>query len=494
MEHLGFGRFQLTMLAVLGLANASDAVELLCLSFILPLLKDEAGAPLPSSARAALSSGIFVGMLAGGLVFGIAADSLGRRATLAASLGINFFFGLLAAASPRYEALLACRVLAGFGVGGSIPGIFTLAAELLPTLDRGFWLSTVAWWWMVGAIYTAGLAWALLGSGASWQAFAAACALPAGAAAALVLLLLPESPRYLHTSARSAEGARAALLRIARVTGVASRLGGGDCQGRGHLHLEACPPPAAGAKGSSGSSGSSGSRGSCLPCSLAPVRAFFLAPAHRRPALLLACVWFCLSFGWYGLFAWLPTLFRAARVQLDIYQDSFIVAAAFLPGNLASALLMERIGRRGVLAGSLLLACLCAIAFPYAATEATVLLAACTLNAVSTCSWNSLDCLSVESFPTALRTTALGLLAAVGRLGSIAGQWVFGSLVEVSVVALLGIAGAVLGAGAGAAWLLPQEGVRSQRLQETSGAGGEEGAAAAQGSGEGAAGRERGEL
>jgi VNT family MFS transporter (synaptic vesicle glycoprotein 2) len=213
LNHIAFGRFQTMALLVLGLANASDAVELLCLSFILPVIDGGYSA----QDKALLSAGIFCGMLVGGLVFGAAADRYGRRVTLCVSLAINAFFGLLSAVTPSFGVLLTCRVLAGFGVGGSIPGVFTLAAELLPTLDRGFWLSTVAWWWMVGAIYTAGLAWALLGSGASWQAFAAACARPAGAAAALVLLLLPESPRYLHTSARNAEGARAAPVKQAQI-------------------------------------------------------------------------------------------------------------------------------------------------------------------------------------------------------------------------------------------------------------------------------------
>ena len=493
VDSLGFGRFQVIALLVLGLANASDAVELLCLSFILPQLTLETGEALSSSAKAALSSAIFVGMLAGGLVFGLAADSLGRRTTLTFSLAVNGVFGLLAAASPQFGALLACRVLAGFGVGGSIPGVFTLAAELLPTPDRGFWLSTVAWWWMVGAVYTAGAAWVMLGvQRLSWQAFAAVCALPALAAAALVLLLLPESPRFLHTRG-SAQGALDALLFMARANGRQSRLELG-------WRLVEPPAPSAGSSSSSSSGGSgsgsgSGSRGFlCLPqASIAPVRDFF-SPGNRRVAALLCTVWFCLSLGWYGLIGWIPTLFKNVHLELDVYQDSFLVAAAYLPGNIVSALLMERIGRRGVLASSLLLACMSAIAFPFAKTEATVVLAACTLNAVSTCSceWaggppaalparaqqthaptltpppkgNALDCLSVESFPTSLRTTSLGILAATGRIGSIVGQWVFGSLIDKSIVALLSVAALFLGVGAIAAWLLPAE-IKSKSLQET---------------------------
>ena len=117
---------------------------------------------------------------------------------------------------------------------------------------------------------------------------------------------------------------------------------------------------------------------------------------------------------------------------------------------------MDRVGRKGVLTSSLLAACASAICFRYATTEATVVLAACMLNAVSTCSWNSLDCLSTESFPTGLRTSALGLLAAMGRLGSIAGQFVFGSLVDGHTNELLILSGVVLATGALASMALPK--------------------------------------
>lgn len=70
---------------------------------------------------------------------------------------------------------------------------------------------------------------------------------------------------------------------------------------------------------------------------------------------------------------------------------------------------------------------------------------------------SQLDCLSTESFPTSVRTTAMGLLSAAGRLGSIAGQLTFSVLIHVSVAVLLVTAGAMLLLGAAAGFLLPQE-------------------------------------
>ena len=136
-------------------------------------------------------------MLVGGFLAGVLSDRWGRKRMLLASLGINAVFGFLSATNPSSWVQLAlCRVCAGVGVGGSIPAVFTLYAEYLPTRRRGFYLSIVAWFWMVGSVFTAGLAWVVLGQLQwQWNYFAYICVAPATVAFVLALFLLPESPR-----------------------------------------------------------------------------------------------------------------------------------------------------------------------------------------------------------------------------------------------------------------------------------------------------------
>ena len=90
IDAIGSGRFQAIAVAVLSLANASDAVELLCISFVLPRLS---AAVFGDTDKALLSSAVFIGMFVGGLVFGVASDVFGRRATLVVSLLINCLLG-----------------------------------------------------------------------------------------------------------------------------------------------------------------------------------------------------------------------------------------------------------------------------------------------------------------------------------------------------------------------------------------------------------------
>lgn len=53
----------------------------------------------------------------------------GRRPSLLIALVINAAFGLLSAASQSLGGLMALRLLAGLGVGGSMPVAFALMSE-----------------------------------------------------------------------------------------------------------------------------------------------------------------------------------------------------------------------------------------------------------------------------------------------------------------------------------------------------------------------------
>jgi hypothetical protein len=87
MDMIGFGKFQIFLLLVCGWANASDAVEILCVSFILP--SAECDLDLTSFMKGVLSATVFLGMMIGGYMWGCLGDSLGRKNTLVSSLLVN---------------------------------------------------------------------------------------------------------------------------------------------------------------------------------------------------------------------------------------------------------------------------------------------------------------------------------------------------------------------------------------------------------------------
>ena len=115
LKYLGFGSFHMFLMIVNGIAFCSDAVEILSLAFVLPLLNkpDEFG--ISSAEGAVLSSMIFIGMLFGSYIWGSVADITGRRTTLLLSLTCSGVFGLASAFVPSYWLFTLMRFFSGFG-------------------------------------------------------------------------------------------------------------------------------------------------------------------------------------------------------------------------------------------------------------------------------------------------------------------------------------------------------------------------------------------
>lgn len=115
LERLGFGLFHVILLAINGVALLSDAIEILSISFIFPVLIRNRDWDVGNKEQAVLSSVIFVGMLFGSYVWGGLADLIGRRPTMILSLTISFLFGVLSAFSPYFWLFVSLRLISGFG-------------------------------------------------------------------------------------------------------------------------------------------------------------------------------------------------------------------------------------------------------------------------------------------------------------------------------------------------------------------------------------------
>eukprot|EP01038_Epipyxis_sp_PR26KG_P009256 gene9256-12471_t len=421
----------------LALGNAADAVEIMCVGFIITELDG-----ITSTDKEFLSAAVFMGMLFGGVLCGIMSDRFGRKPCLLLSLGVNLLGGIASCFVLNINMLILCRVIGGIGIGGSVPVVFGLGSEIFPSPIRGKNLSLIASFWMVGAIYTALTAWLLLGDDingnkiipyTNWRIFAGTSAIPAAIAFIMTYYILPESPRYLVNNKKFKEAANV-------------------------LHyLTNFPvnPDELRASSENHNKNSSNNENS-------EKSAFFLLFSNDiyKSTLVLLVIWFTLSFGSYGISTWISTLFVDVGVS-NPFADAFIFALANLPGNVLSVLLIEKYGRRRLLAYGMCLASISAIGFAVGTKSAFIVVACAALfNAFSVMGWNSLDCLSVECFPCNVRTSAMGILAASGRLGAISAQFVNGSL-EKNIPLLLFITGGCTMLGGLISWALPEDNIES---------------------------------
>uniref|UniRef100_K3XAV2 Major facilitator superfamily (MFS) profile domain-containing protein n=1 Tax=Globisporangium ultimum (strain ATCC 200006 / CBS 805.95 / DAOM BR144) TaxID=431595 RepID=K3XAV2_GLOUD len=437
------GYFQLRTVLILGLGNAADAIEILSIGYILVVYEDKDGT-LTRAQQSVLAAAIFAGMFVGGIFFGALSDQIGRRKSLLYSLLVNALFALLSSVSPNIYALIAFRTCAGIGIGGTVPAMFTLCSEHVPVNRRGFYVTIVASYWMVGSVFTAGLAWFMLGnpdSHYSWRSFAAIVSIPAFVCWYLTYQYVPESAQYFARR-RQFSDAEAVVNHIH----LTNENGGGRGNGKdknvfAHEATGLLSPfkERVTSDASYLANIESDHHGEASEKTLTDTYQSLFDPILRTTTISLLMSWFCLSFGSYGLATWITVLFKRIGLS-DPFANAFIYAAANLPGNLLSAFLMDKLGGRKILAMSMLLSAACAAGFAYvsagdeedvatATTTVLIVLLTSGFNAFSTSGWNAIDLMSAESFPTDVRTTGMGLLSASGRTGSVIAQFINGYLV-----------------------------------------------------------------
>lgn len=319
-----------------------------------------------------LAAAIFAGMFVGGIFFGVLSDQIGRRRSLLYSLLINALFALLSSISPNIYALILFRTCAGIGasqalslttswglfynvgmtlnyppplamcvlgIGGTVPAMFTLCTEHVPVHRRGFYVTIVASYWMVGSIFTAGLAWLMLGdpnSPYSWRLFAAVVSIPAFVCWYLTYRFVPESAQYFARR-RQFSDAEEVVNHIHFMNGSTVNTAANEATGllspfetNSGFYPDIVEKSYAG--NSTNSSTKSVEQNEMDKTLLESYRSLF-DPILRVTTLSLLMSWFCLSFGSYGLATWITVLFK--RIGLaDPFANAFIYAAANLPGNL----------------------------------------------------------------------------------------------------------------------------------------------------------------
>ncbi|NXT99509.1 SV2A protein, partial [Buphagus erythrorhynchus] len=146
-----------------------------------------------------------------------------------------------------------------------------------------------------------------------------------------------------------------------------------------------------------------------------------------------------------------------------IYFVSFLGTLAVLPGNIVSALLMDKIGRLRMLAGSSVMSCISCFFLSFGNSESAMIALLCLFGGVSIASWNALDVLTVELYPSDKRTTAFGFLNALCKLAAVLGISIFTSFVGITKAVPILFASAALALGSSLALKLPE--TRGQVLQ-----------------------------
>ncbi|XP_060091815.1 synaptic vesicle glycoprotein 2C isoform X2 [Heteronotia binoei] len=130
-----------------------------------------------------------------------------------------------------------------------------------------------------------------------------------------------------------------------------------------------------------------------------------------------------------------------------IYFVNFLGTLAVLPGNIVSALLMDRIGRLTMLGGSMILSGISCFFLWFGTSESMMIGMLCLYNGLTISAWNSLDVITVELYPTDRRATGFGFLNALCKAAAVLGNLIFGSLVVITKAIPILLASTVLVCG-----------------------------------------------
>lgn len=307
-----------------------------------------------------------IGMAVGALVFGILADRIGRKSVFIWTLVIFSVASGLSALTTTLAAFMILRFFIGMGLGGELPVASTLVSESVASHERGRIVVLLESFWAGGWLLAALISYFVIPN-YGWRIALLLTALPA-VYAIYLRLHLPDSPQFT------------AKKDVVRNIGQNIK--------------------------------------------------DIWSKEYARRTLMLWIVWFTVVFSYYGMFLWLPSVMVMKGFSLIAsFKYVLIMTLAQLPGYFTAAWLIERAGRKFVLATYLLGTAVSALVFGNAETIGLLLVAGMFLSFFNLGAWGALYAYTPEQYPTIIRGTGAGMAASVGRLGGIFGPLLVGSLV-----------------------------------------------------------------
>ncbi|MEZ0601182.1 MFS transporter [Paraburkholderia sp. IW21] len=435
IESVPFSRWHTKARLIIGSATFLDGFDALSLAFVLPVLIGMWHIrPLQIGFLIGAS---YVGQLIGALFFGWLAERRGRIKSAAIAITIMSVMSLGCALCGNFSALLACRFVQGVGVGGEMPVAATYISELSNAHGRGKYFLLYEMIFPVGLMATGQLgAWLVPAVG--WKIMFWIGAVP-GLMVALLVMRLPESPRWLIGKGRFDE-AEAVVRQMEAST--ARRI-----------------PPSVHLGDRNLSSAVTARRG----------WREVLSPLYRSRTLIVWILWASAFFIANSLNNWLPTLYRTVyhlplQSALRAASLTNIAQVALL---LVCAFCIDRVGRRNWTVAAFCLGCvmLTGLSLSGAHNVWSVLV-------LGTASYGLIGSIAAvlylytpEVYPTRMRATSTGLATSWLRLASAVGPSLVGLLVrEVSTASVfLMFAGVALVGGLAATRMIE---TRERSLEE----------------------------
>ncbi|AYZ62432.1 MFS transporter [Burkholderia multivorans] len=390
LERLPANAMQIRARVLIGAATFFDGFDVITIAATLPLLIHKWGLS-PNQIGLLIASGA-IGQLIGAFLFPALAEKHGRVKAIAWSSAVIGVTSIACGFAPTFEVFVLLRILQGLGLGGELPVAATYINEITRAHGRGRFVLLYEIVFPIGLLVSMALgAWLVPRFG--WEIMYFVGGMPL--VLALVLThLVPESPRWLASRGRLPEAGQA--------------LGVFEASVKGPLP----PPPVTQAAAFD------------EMVRQHPKRRMIdlFSAAYRKRTLAVATLWATCGFIQYGLSTWLPTIYKNfyhAPLQLAL-NLAVIGSVMGVLGSLASALLVDRLGRKPVIVWSFVLCALSlALAGVYHAASVYVVATFCSLSlGLMASGFITAYVYTPEQYPTSIRASGCGLGSAWLKIAS----------------------------------------------------------------------------
>jgi putative MFS transporter len=355
-----------------------DVIDYIVQGSLFPDMKASGFADAPGFAL--IVSATTFGMFIGTTLQGEFSDRFGRRFVYQFNLLLFGTFTVLGALAPSLPLLVACRFIAGLGLGAEQPLCFAYAGEYSPKAIRGRILAIIhfvggACVWPISTLFVLAFR-DQIGWRGVWLCF--------GIGALIVWVLrfaLPESPRYLSTHGRGQEA-----------LDVLTRLG------------------IAGPKGPLTTDAASDTKSD-------PFAVVF----SKYPGRVIAgMICFSAFFGVaIGLGSWLPGIMTDKGFTITkSLQYTLVMNLAVPCASICMMYTLDRFGRKITAICAFIGAGIMAIVFANAGSDMELLIAGFVMIFFIQVAGNAMQIFASEVFPTNARASGFGWAAGVGRLAT----------------------------------------------------------------------------
>lgn len=389
----GIGRSQWMVIVLCGLVALLDGLDLQSIGLAAPIIRQQLNVP-PQSLGLIFSAAL-AGLAIGAFTLGPVADRIGRKGVLIAATICFGCFTIATAYAGTFDRLLACRFLAGLGLGGAMPSFISLASEYVPTKRRA---AVVSLLW--AAFPLGGVAGGLMASrmipAYGWHSIFVVGGIIPLIIALLLIVALPESAAFMIN--RGQPGVRIADTLRRMFPGVTITDDAVFVMRREEAGRVA-------------------------------VGELFAAGRGYGTVLL----WIAFFFAFMILVtnsSWSPSLLRNLGVPVE---RSAVALAMFnfgsLFGSAAAGVLIAAFGPVWVLGLTMIGGAIAYALVGFAAPSiADITIAQAAFGVLLGCASSGLIALAAIYYPSAIRSTGVGWATAVGRFGSFVGPLAVGTL------------------------------------------------------------------